>query len=335
MNNKEWCDRFDDMLIPLVPMPVQNYESDSNTNEASERKTLWSVSRIEAGSKDREPTYSGKQTKKKGLAEMGAGAESAPSDSSSNQEGAALQARQMSELRSSNETAGPSQELPKTSGSNVAMPAVPREKTFPRDLVLANQRLLEQSYGGGEARESTQPSDRKRGAALATDSRGGGFILGSAITGWAKCPALPTILAAAMLLGGCATAPTTTQRTNGTKARVTYYSSHEDKYGSRIASGGRAKEGVTIAAPSRWRFGQRICIPALCGLVGNGHFTVQDRGGAVESRKAIWAQKDRRIPKIVGAEVFDVYLAGSKRFCQQRMVQLTRKIGYYTNYYPE
>jgi hypothetical protein len=103
-------------------------------------------------------------------------------------------------------------------------------------------------------------------------------------------------------------------------ARVTYYGKHEDRFGSKVAQGGRAKEGVTVAASPKWHFGQPLRIPALAGKVGNGNFTVQDRGTAVTRKKASHEQ----------SEVFDVYLDGSRRVCANRMNLLSHEIGLYT-----
>jgi hypothetical protein len=139
------------------------------------------------------------------------------------------------------------------------------------------------------------------------------------------------ILAIGMVLiisGGCAQQPFS-RNTMPIKARLTYYSAHEDKYGSHTASGVHAREGTTIAAGPWWHFGERVYVPALAGVVGDGHFKVQDRGTAVTLKRAI-ARSLRAT-----AEVFDVYLAGSKRYCRRRMVELTKKVGYYTEAYKE
>jgi hypothetical protein len=103
-------------------------------------------------------------------------------------------------------------------------------------------------------------------------------------------------------------------------ARVTYYGKHEDRFGSKVAQGGRAKEGVTVAASPKWHFGQPLRIPALAGKVGDGNFTVQDRGTAVTRKKASYGS----------SEVFDVYLDGSRRVCARRMNLLSHEIGLYT-----
>ncbi len=65
-------------------------------------------------------------------------------------------------------------------------------------------------------------------------------------------------------------------------ARVTFYHPHEDKWGSRIATGGRAREGWTMAAPRVVPFSTKVVAPLLNGVVGTGHFNVEDRGGALE-----------------------------------------------------
>ena len=72
------------------------------------------------------------------------------------------------------------------------------------------------------------------------------------------------------------------------KARITYYTVGEDRFGSRVAdpSVRRAKPGVTIAHHPRYKFGTRVRIPELKGFVGDGEFIVQDRGSAVTRKKA-------------------------------------------------
>jgi hypothetical protein len=124
----------------------------------------------------------------------------------------------------------------------------------------------------------------------------------------------------ALFFSACQAVP---QRTSAKhiQARITYYSAHEDKYGSKIAMGGRAKEGITCAAAPGHPFGQHVVIPKLAGVVGDGTFVVQDRGSAVTKRKASHGV----------TEVIDIFLAGTKKACKKRMVELTRKIGYYTD----
>lgn len=97
------------------------------------------------------------------------------------------------------------------------------------------------------------------------------------------------VLLAAVLLSACAVAPQQGPRhTACTKARVTFYKTGEDKWGRRVACSKkvRACEGVTVAAEKSVPFGTKVLIPALAGKVGDGVFTVQDRGSAVEARKA-------------------------------------------------
>ena len=73
------------------------------------------------------------------------------------------------------------------------------------------------------------------------------------------------------------------------KARITYYTGAEDRrYGSRVADPNtkRAKAGVTVAHHKRYKFGTIVKIPKLKGVVGNGYFEVQDRGPAINSKRA-------------------------------------------------
>jgi 3D (Asp-Asp-Asp) domain-containing protein len=88
-------------------------------------------------------------------------------------------------------------------------------------------------------------------------------------------------------------------------ARVTLYNKHEDKYGDRIAASNRrrAKVARTVAAESCcFPFGTKVFFPALAGFIGSGVFTVEDRGSAVERRKASHGK----------CPVIDIY-AGTKR----------------------
>ena len=82
-------------------------------------------------------------------------------------------------------------------------------------------------------------------------------------------------------------------------ARITYYST-DGKWGNRVACqrSRRAKEGVTVAAHPNFKFGTKLYIPQLKGKIGDGNFIVQDRGGAVTSKKASRGR----------AYVFDVYV---------------------------
>lgn len=89
-------------------------------------------------------------------------------------------------------------------------------------------------------------------------------------------------------------------------SRITYYTKYEDKWRDKVAMSPkmRAKQGVTVAAHPNFRFGTRILIPDLFGkLDQDSLFVVQDRGGAVTSKKASGGKK----------YVFDVYLACNNR----------------------
>lgn len=72
------------------------------------------------------------------------------------------------------------------------------------------------------------------------------------------------------------------------KNRITYYTAHEDKYGSRVAAPGvrRAQQGLTVAAHPNFPFGTTVLIPELKSLNSTGIFVTQDRGGAVTRCKA-------------------------------------------------
>lgn len=83
-------------------------------------------------------------------------------------------------------------------------------------------------------------------------------------------------------------------------ARITYYSA-DGKWGNKVACqrSKYAKEGITVAAHPNFKFGTKVYIPALKGKIGDGNFIVQDRGGAVTSKKASRGK----------AYVFDIYVA--------------------------
>lgn len=100
------------------------------------------------------------------------------------------------------------------------------------------------------------------------------------------------LLLASLFITSCAEYPTATKNPVHRKtlvARVTYYTKHEDRYGSRIACSKslRAKQGQTCAAHSDFPFWTKVFFPLLCGKIGDGHLVVQDRGTAVERKKAI------------------------------------------------
>ena len=87
-------------------------------------------------------------------------------------------------------------------------------------------------------------------------------------------------------------------------ARITYYST-DIKWGNRVACqrSKRAKEGVSVAAHPNFKFGTKLYIPQLKGKIGNGNFIVQDRGGAVTSKKASRGR----------AYVFDIYVTSHSK----------------------
>jgi len=89
------------------------------------------------------------------------------------------------------------------------------------------------------------------------------------------------------------------------RARITYYSIGQDKYGSKNAdpTSKRSRVGVTVASHPDFKFGTKIKIPQLKGYVGNGEFIVQDRGGAVTRKTASNGH----------CYVFDVYVSPSNR----------------------
>lgn len=84
------------------------------------------------------------------------------------------------------------------------------------------------------------------------------------------------------------------------RARVTYYSG--DKYVA-CPKTKYPKVGVSVAAHPRFKFGTKITIPALKGVVGDGEFIVQDRGPAVTKRTASGGK----------TPVFDVFVSSKSR----------------------
>ena len=87
-------------------------------------------------------------------------------------------------------------------------------------------------------------------------------------------------------------------------ARITYYST-DGKWGDCVSChrSRRAKEGVTVAAHPDFKFGTKVFIPVLKGKIGDGNFIVQDRGGAVTSKKASRGK----------AYVFDIYVTSHSK----------------------
>lgn len=79
------------------------------------------------------------------------------------------------------------------------------------------------------------------------------------------------------------------------RARVTYFSD------GKLVACQKAKKGivgVSVAAHPDFKFGTRISIPALKGIVGDGQYVVHDRGPAVTKKIASRGR----------AYVFDVYV---------------------------
>jgi len=108
-------------------------------------------------------------------------------------------------------------------------------------------------------------------------------------------------------------------------ARITFYNKREAG-GDRLASSskGRAKEGITVAAHPDFAFGTKIVIPALKDKVGNGNFTIEDRGTAVTKKKASHGK----------AFVFDIYVnVASRKDANKKLTKLEQEIGDYAEVY--
>ena len=93
-------------------------------------------------------------------------------------------------------------------------------------------------------------------------------------------------------------------------ARITYYTP-ASPYGDKVAcqKTKRAKEGITVAAHPKLKFGTRIEIPELADVMGDSSFIVQDRGSAVTKKVASRGK----------TEVIDVYLNSN-----QKLTKLTK-----------
>lgn len=102
-------------------------------------------------------------------------------------------------------------------------------------------------------------------------------------------------------------------------ARITYYCP-EPIWGTKVAQPTvkKAVRGVTVAAHPNFKFGTKVEIPALKNKMGDGKFTVQDRGPAV-TRKAASHGKNY---------VFDVYC--SSRAEMNRLAKVMPEYMYVT-----
>ena len=133
------------------------------------------------------------------------------------------------------------------------------------------------------------------------------------------------LICVSVMLNACAVASTHNTSANGIRARITIYHKYEDKYGSKLACSKalRAKEGVTVAASKKYPFGTSLYIPELNKIIGDGHFTVQDRGTAIERKTASHHKTD----------VFDIFVdGGNKKATMQKVKNLSKLPSYMTVY---
>lgn len=96
---------------------------------------------------------------------------------------------------------------------------------------------------------------------------------------------------------GCAAPIITTpiaKQKHYSKARITYYTGKHEK----VAMGGSAIQGQSVAAHPKFPFHTKVVIPELYQYLGETEYEVQDRGSAVTSRKASHGQSD----------VFDIFV---------------------------
>lgn len=118
--------------------------------------------------------------------------------------------------------------------------------------------------------------------------------------------------------------PELTKEQKKVLARITFYHKYQDQYGDKLAIGGRAKQGVTIAAHPDFKFGKQLTIPKLQNVIGSSKFVVQDRGTAITSKKA---SKKRTY-------VFDIYIsAASRREGNKLINKYSNQLGEYTYVY--
>lgn len=82
------------------------------------------------------------------------------------------------------------------------------------------------------------------------------------------------------------------------RARVTYFQDGKKVAWSKQKTG---VPGVTVAAHPDFKFGTKVEIPELKGIIGNGSYVIHDRGPDVTKKRASHGK----------AYVFDVYVSSS------------------------
>lgn len=111
-------------------------------------------------------------------------------------------------------------------------------------------------------------------------------------------------------------------------ARITFWSHDEPnyKFGKSVASDSKrkAKEGRTIAIDNKKiRYGTRVRIPNLNGIVGDGIFVAEDTGTAVKQMRAIPIKMRKNVEFVV-----DVYVDSS-----EKMIELSNQMPHYMMVY--
>lgn len=85
------------------------------------------------------------------------------------------------------------------------------------------------------------------------------------------------------------------------KARITYYYGHDRVAWSKVQ---KPVEGSSVAAHPDFKFGTKILIDGLKNIVGDGIFTVHDRGPAVTKKVASKGK----------LYVFDVFISDKAKY---------------------
>lgn len=80
------------------------------------------------------------------------------------------------------------------------------------------------------------------------------------------------------------------------RARITYFSDGKKVAWSKQKTG---VDGVSLAAHPNFKFGTKVSIPALKGIIGDGSYVIHDRGPAVTKKVAARGK----------GYVFDVYVS--------------------------